>query len=132
MLEKLKTWWDKFKLWIGAGLAALALLFLVFKKSPTVGLGDYLKDESQAKKENETKLEQGTAEIKKEEQKEIKKAEEEKNDKLKEAEESAEKKKSELTELEKKDEDAFKQEVNKELGVKEGKQKKKKRNRKRR
>lgn len=131
MLEKLKTMWDKVKLWLGGAVAALALLFLVFRKKPTSDLGEYLKDESKIKQDSEKKLQEGTVEIQKEVKKQLEEEEQQKNKKLDEAEEKAKDKTEKLVELEIKDVEEFKKQLEKELGVKEKTYKKSKRKKKR-
>lgn len=116
MLEKLKMMWKKFRVAIVLAIAGVVFAYMVFKKHLGEGFGDYLQDEAKARDLAKKKFEEGSKRIQEEKEKALKAAEEERQKKLKEAEKAAEDKKKEL---EKKDPEELKGILDKELGVKE-------------
>lgn len=127
-METLKKYWKKIVLVIGAIAASVALAVLVFKKNITGELGDYLEKDSQARRLAKEKEEAELARLQKEKEKaEVKTAAEAKAQQEA-AERAAQEEAARLKELEKRDKEAFKDKVDKQLGVKEKKKGKPKKN----
>lgn len=129
-MEKLKSLWNKFRVWIGLLIAAVFVSFLVFKKYFGEGLLEHqeqVKKEQEAKQEAQKKLQEETEKLQKEKEEQLKSAEEEKKKKLKEIVTKAKEEREKLKDLEKRDPQGFKVEVERQLGVKEKKGKGKRR-----
>lgn len=121
MLDKIKFWWNKLKLAILAILASLAVLFMIFKRKSTGDLGEYLSDEAKIKEDAQRKLDLEAEKLKKEKESQLLKEEQEKKDKIEQAERAAKLEAERLKKLEKTDNEAFKREMERILGVKEKK-----------
>lgn len=128
MLQKLKLFWNKIRLGVILAIAGIVFAFLVFKKHLGEGFGQYLSDEANARDMAKRKYEEGNARIEAEKQANLQKVEQKEEKDLKQAEKQADNKKEELASLEKKNQEAFKDEMEKELGVKEKKKGKRKKN----
>ena len=119
MLEKLKLIWNKIRLAVILAIAGVVFAFLVFRKHLGEGFGDYLSEEAKARDLAKKKFEEGNARLEAEKQDKIQKVEDKEKKDLKQAEKAADDKTKELKAVEKKNPEAFKDEMEKELGVKE-------------
>lgn len=127
-MEILKKYWKKFVLALAALVAGVGLAVLVFRKHITGELGEYFESEAQARKQAKLKQEQEEAALKRKQEEEIHKLEQETKKKLLQAEEKAKEEQKRLQDLEANSKQAFKEEVGKQLGVKEKKRGRPKRN----
>lgn len=127
-METLKKYWKKIALALGAFVASVALVMLILKKSVTGELGDYLDKEAEARRIAKEKEEAELARLAKQKEEEEAKAAAEAKAKQEAAEKEAAEQAAWLKELEKRDADAFKQQVDKQLGVKEKKKGRPKKN----
>lgn len=127
-METLKKYWKKFVLGLAALVAGVGLAILVFKKHVTGELGDYFEAEADARREAKKKLEAEQEKLKLQQQKELQQIEKEQKQKLLEAERLAEAEEKRLKRLEGENEDAFNAEVEKQLGVKQKKRGRPKKN----
>lgn len=118
MLEKLKALWSKLKVYVLITLASIAFAFMIFRKGVTGEL-DELKNDHAAKEAARKKQLEEEERLRKEKEEAQRKAEEQKQKELKEAEEKAKAKEKELTDLEQEDPSEFKRQLGRELGVKE-------------
>jgi len=119
MLEKIKALWHRIRVFVLLAIASIVFAVMIFKKSVGGGLGEYLKEEAEAKETARKKQEEEMQRLKKEKEEAVKVVEEQRQKELKETEEKAKDKTKKLNELEKKDPDGFKQHLEKELGAKE-------------
>lgn len=119
MLNKLKEIWNRFKVFIVLSIASLVFALLVIRKSVGGGLEEYLLGEAKAKDDAKKKLQEGQAKLDAEKKQRLDKVEEKKKKDLLAAEKEAENQKKALKNLEKKDSRAFKEKMEKQLGVKE-------------
>lgn len=127
-METLKRYWKKIVLGVAALVAGVALAILVFKKHITGELGDYFESEAEARRRARQKQLEEEERLRKQKEEELKKAEEEARKKQEEAEAKAKEEEERLKKLEKEDQDAFKDKVNTQLGVKEKKRGRPKKN----
>lgn len=118
MLEKLKALWQKLRVYVLLTLASLAFAFMIFRKGVTGELDD-LKNEQAAKEAARKKQLEEEERLRKEKEEAQRKAEEQKQKELKEAEERAKARQKELEDLEQEDPTEFKRQLGRELGVKE-------------
>lgn len=125
-MNKLKQFWNRFKVWIGLLAAGVAISFLVLRKHVGDGLEqqrEQYKKEEEAKEAAEQKLKEETKKLEEKKQEEVKVVDEEKKQRLKEAVAKAKEEKKRLEEEAKRDPQGFKIVLKKELGVTEKKKK---------
>lgn len=127
-METLKKYWKKIVLALGAVAAGIALVMLILKKSVTGELGDYLDKEAEARRVAKEKEAAELARLQKEKEEAEAKAAAEAKAQQEAAEKAAKEREDQLKELEKRDKEAFKEQVNKQLGVKEKKKGRPKKN----
>jgi len=125
-MQKIKNYWNKFKIWIGLFVGGMIVSYLVLRKHIGSGLEEqkmqYAKEE-EAKKASVIKLDQETKKLEEKKQEEVKAVDEDKKQKLKEAVARAKEEKKKLVDEAKRDPQGFKVDLRKELGVKEKKKK---------